>query len=47
VLLLAEINHLEIWSTDIGNAYLEAYISEKVFIIAGPELGSMKATSSS
>jgi Reverse transcriptase (RNA-dependent DNA polymerase) len=39
VLFLAELNHLEIWSTDIGNAYLEAYTTEKVFIIAGPEFG--------
>jgi hypothetical protein len=39
VLFLAELNHLELWSTDIGNAYLEAFTSEKVFIIAGPEFG--------
>jgi uncharacterized protein YciI len=39
VLFLAELNHLEIWSTDIGNAYLETYTSEKVFIISGPEFG--------
>jgi Reverse transcriptase (RNA-dependent DNA polymerase) len=39
VLFLAELNHLEIWSTDIGNAYLEAYTSEKVYIMAGPEFG--------
>jgi Reverse transcriptase (RNA-dependent DNA polymerase) len=39
VLFLAELNHLEIWATGIGNAYLEAFTSEKVFIIAGPEFG--------
>jgi Reverse transcriptase (RNA-dependent DNA polymerase) len=39
VLFLAELNHLELWSTDIGNAYLEAYTSEKVYIIADPEIG--------
>jgi hypothetical protein len=38
-LFLAEHNHLEIWTTDIGNAYLEAFTSEKVYIIAGPEFG--------
>jgi hypothetical protein len=38
-LFLAEFNHLKLWSTDIGNAYLEAYTSEKVYIIAGPEIG--------
>jgi hypothetical protein len=29
----------ELWATDIGNAYLEAYKGEKVYIIAGPEFG--------
>ena len=38
-LFLAELNKLELWSTDIGNAYLEAQTSEKVYIIAGPEFG--------
>jgi Reverse transcriptase (RNA-dependent DNA polymerase) len=37
VLFLAELNHLEIWAMDIGNAYLEAYTTERVYIIAGPE----------
>ena len=36
-IFLAELNKLETWSTDIGNAYLEAFTSEKVYIIAGPE----------
>ena len=34
---MAELNGLELWTTDIGNAYLEAYTKEKVTIIAGPE----------
>jgi hypothetical protein len=38
-LFLAELNHLEIWATDIGNAYLEAFTSEKVYVIAGSEFG--------
>jgi Reverse transcriptase (RNA-dependent DNA polymerase) len=37
VLFLAELNNLQIWATDIGNAYLEAYTSEKVYVIAVPE----------
>ena len=37
VVFLAELNGLEVWSTDIGNAYLEAQTKEKVYIIAGPE----------
>ena len=28
---------LQVWSTDIGNAYLEAKMKEKVCFIAGPE----------
>ena len=39
VLFLAELNKLEVYSTDIGNAYLEAQTSEKVYIIAGPKFG--------
>jgi hypothetical protein len=39
VLFLAKLNHLEIWATDIGNAYLEAFTTEKVYFIAGPEFG--------
>jgi len=36
-LLIAELNGLEIWATDITSAYLEAYTSERVCIRAGPE----------
>jgi len=32
VLFLAELNQLETWATDIGNAYLEADTREKVYI---------------
>jgi len=39
VTFLAEHNDLELWSTDIGNAYLEALTHEKVYFIAGPEFG--------
>ena len=38
-MFLAELNGLEVWSTDIGNAYLEAKTKEKVYIVAGPEFG--------
>jgi hypothetical protein len=36
---LAELNGLETWATDIGNAYLEAETLESCFIVAGPEFG--------
>jgi len=31
-----------VWQTDIGNAYLEAYTNEKVYVIAGPEFGELE-----
>ena len=36
---LAELNNCKLWSTDIGNAYLESSTKEKVFIVAGAEFG--------
>ena len=33
-LFLMELNSLELWNTDIGNAYLEALTKEKVYVIA-------------
>ena len=36
-MLLSEINQLELWGIDVGNAYLEAHNKEKLFIVAGPE----------
>jgi hypothetical protein len=42
VIFLAELNGLETWATNIGNAYLEAETSEKVFIIAGPKFDELE-----
>jgi hypothetical protein len=42
VTFLSELNGIELWSTDIGNAYLEAYTAEKLFIVAGPEFGELE-----
>lgn len=39
VLFGAKPNGLKMWSINIGNAYMEAYMAEKVYIIAGPEFG--------
>lgn len=39
VTFLSELNDLELWQTDVSNAYLEAKTSEKLYIIAGSELG--------
>lgn len=42
MVFLAELNGLDTWATDIGNAYLEAYTTEKVAIVAGPEFGELE-----
>ena len=41
-MFLSQLNDLEFWSTDIGNAYLESKTAEKVHIIAGPEFGELE-----
>ena len=42
VVLLSQLNDLEIWGADVGNAYLEAYTDEKLCIIAGPEFKELQ-----
>jgi hypothetical protein len=42
VVFLAELNALELWGADVGNAYLEARTKEKVYIIGGPEFGALE-----
>jgi hypothetical protein len=42
VAFLSELNGLDLWATDIGNAYLEAKTSELLFIIASPEFGDLE-----
>jgi hypothetical protein len=42
VAFLSELNGLDLWATNIGNAYLEAKSSELLFIIAGPEFGDLE-----
>ena len=37
VILLGKLNNLELWGADIGSAYLEVPIEEKLYIVAGPE----------
>ena len=41
VTTLAELNDLELMSADVGNAYLEAYTTEKVCFTAGSEFGPL------
>ncbi len=42
LVFLVELNGLDIWATDIGNAYLEAETQEKVFVVAGLEFGKVE-----
>ena len=44
-IFLAELNGLEAYATDIGNAYLEATTQEKVCIEVGNEFGDLKGHS--
>ena len=42
VIFLGKLNHLELWGTDIQNAYLESFTDEKLYIVAGPEFQELK-----
>ena len=42
VVFYSQLNNLEIWGADVGNAYLEAYTDEKLCIIAGPEFKELQ-----
>ena len=37
MIFLGKLNNLDIWGADIGNALLEAFTDEKLYIVAGPE----------
>ena len=39
---MVELNNLEPWGADIGNAYLQAYTDENLCIVAGPEFGELQ-----
>ena len=42
IAFLAELNGLLLWATDVGNAYIESFTSEKVYVIAGEEFGDLE-----
>ena len=42
VVFLSQLNDLEIWGADVGNAYPEAYTDEKLCIMAGPEFKELQ-----
>ena len=42
VVFLSQLNDLEIWGADVGNAYLEAYTDPNLCIIVGPEFKKLQ-----
>ena len=42
VIFLGKLNNLELWGADIGNAYLEAFTDEKLYIVAGPDFQELE-----
>ena len=42
VIFLGKLNHLDLWGANTGNAYLEAFTDEKLYIVAGPEFQELE-----
>ena len=42
MLFLAELNYLQLWGADVGNAYLQALTKEKLYIVGGPEFEELQ-----
>ena len=42
VIFLGKLKHLELWGADIGNAYLEAFTDETLYIVASPEFQELE-----
>ena len=40
-IFLAKLNGLKLWTTDIGNAYVEAKTKENIVIVTGNEFGKL------
>ena len=41
-IFLGKLNKLELWGADIGNAYLEAFTDDELYIVAGPEFQELE-----
>ena len=41
-MFLVELNNLELWGADVGNAYLQALTREKLYIVGGPEFEELQ-----
>ena len=42
VIFLGKLHNLNIWGADTGNAYLEAFTYENLYIVAGPEFEELE-----
>ena len=42
VIFLGKLNNLDLGEADVGNAYLEAFTDEKLYIVAGPEFQELE-----
>ena len=42
VIILGKLRNLDLWGADIGNAYLEAFTDEKLYIVPGPEFQKLE-----
>ena len=42
VTFLGKLNNLELWGADIGNAYLDVFTGEKLYIVPGPEFQELE-----
>ena len=42
MIFLGKLSNLDIWGADIGNAYLEEFTDEKLYIVAGPEFQELE-----
>ena len=41
-MFLAELNNLQLWRADVGNAYLQALTKEKFYIVCGSEFEELQ-----
>jgi hypothetical protein len=46
IVFLAELNKLQLWGADAGNAYIKSTTREKVYIVGGPVFGFLEGHSS-
>ena len=42
VIFLGKLNNLDIWGADIGNANLEVFTDDKLYIVADPEFQELE-----